>query len=196
MQPKQTNKKRNGKPNYEIRKANKVLVCLFLCFFQLVILSVPLWKFQETNAPLPSEISQDFGACTLLVTAWQCTKMLPPTWWSYWVLSCSNFVFFNIAPTPVAATLAIPCEVDLDSLSCSGLFGEIWEALWRSRKWVNIWEKVNEWVKPGALRSQQQVSLVVKEDLAHLRPGGWAPMFVLSTALLASPTVAHPSESR
>jgi len=72
-------KKRNGKPIYEIRKANKVLICLFVCFSQLVILSVPPWKFQETKLFSLPEFSQDFGACALLVTAWQCIKMLPPT---------------------------------------------------------------------------------------------------------------------
>lgn len=78
LQPKKKKKERNGKPNYEIKKANKVLICLF-AFPSVVILSVPLQKFQETNAPLPSKFSQDFGACALLVTAWQCIKMLLPT---------------------------------------------------------------------------------------------------------------------
>ena len=49
MKCSQKKKERNGKPNYKIRKANKVLMCLFVCFSQLVILSVPLWKFQETK---------------------------------------------------------------------------------------------------------------------------------------------------
>lgn len=81
-------------------------------------------------------------------------------------------MFFNVTPTPVAATLAIPCKLTLTPSAVQGSlvrFGGIVKI----KKMSEYMGKVNEWVKPGALRSQQQVSLVLKEDLAHLRPGGF-----------------------